>query len=323
MLYIILVIVFGGIIGGIAGAVMKLLPLDSTEIIELDAKKRRQLLLRLCVHAFLGIVAALVVPLFLELAAPGQTGGLVDQMLADDPQNLESNLLIFGGFCVVVALSAQSFLRSISERLLKEAREDAKQAKKVAKSAIAEAQVAREDAEDANTRAEEAEEVVDLIQKHPEGENQSVSKDELSVLSAMAKHDADDPTADDITELTNMPKERTLALMEALGAKGFVKAIPNGPNEPVWRIRKWGRLRILRENGLSQEQTNLLDAFLKTDERRPTIPQLAKQVSRDAAAVRTDLSEMRKVGLVAKSSSELNGWRIRTWGREYLRDMSD
>jgi len=73
----------------------------------------------------LGVVASLLVPLFLNM---------ISSSLLDSIRNGSSGspdfpkILVFSGFCLVAAISSSTFIKTISDRVLKEAKE----AKKVA-----------------------------------------------------------------------------------------------------------------------------------------------------------------------------------------------
>ncbi len=66
-----------------------------------------------------GIGAALLVPLFLRTVS----SGLLTQVLMPDPKG--EDLLVFGGFCLLAAISSKKFIESLSEKLVRETREEA------------------------------------------------------------------------------------------------------------------------------------------------------------------------------------------------------
>jgi hypothetical protein len=72
----------------------------------------------LCANLFLGIVAALTVPLFLELAQSSLVGVILSGW-----QTKPETLFVFFGFCVVAAVSSRAFLQSISKQLLSSVQE--------------------------------------------------------------------------------------------------------------------------------------------------------------------------------------------------------
>jgi hypothetical protein len=77
----------------------------------------------------IGIAAAFLVPLFLQM---------ISSTLLTSGASNPLELFVFAGFCLVASISSRSFVQTLSERVLKEAREDAQNAKAVAQEAKAE-----------------------------------------------------------------------------------------------------------------------------------------------------------------------------------------
>jgi hypothetical protein len=75
----------------------------------------------------LGIAASLLVPLFLNMIS----SSLLESIRTGTPSLDSSKVLVFLGFCLVAAISSTSFIKTLSDRILQEARE----AKKVARQA--------------------------------------------------------------------------------------------------------------------------------------------------------------------------------------------
>ena len=76
-------------------------------------------------HAFVGVVAAFIVPLFLNMAS----GDLIDKIRGVDGKAPDpSKLFVLAGFCLVAAASSRAFIRSLSERVLQEVRSAKKKA---------------------------------------------------------------------------------------------------------------------------------------------------------------------------------------------------
>lgn len=72
----------------------------------------------------LGIIAALTVPLFLQLVS----SGIITEIITTEKTH-SSNYLVFAGFCVIASFSAISFLTSISGRVLQNMKEEIKNLK--------------------------------------------------------------------------------------------------------------------------------------------------------------------------------------------------
>lgn len=68
--------------------------------------------------AIAGIGAALLVPLFLRTVS----SELLSQVLAPDAKG--ENLIVFGGFCLLASMSSRKFIEGLSEKVLRETREE-------------------------------------------------------------------------------------------------------------------------------------------------------------------------------------------------------
>ena len=86
---------FGGVIGGLGSYFASEIPTD----------ERRPIIKRIA----LGIVAALVVPLFLNM---------ISSSILVNAEQTSTNYLVFAGFCIVAAFSSKAFLTSISKRII-------------------------------------------------------------------------------------------------------------------------------------------------------------------------------------------------------------
>src|ERR1044071_3170553 len=122
----------------------------------------------------LGIGAALLVPLFLHVIG----SNLVSQMHNGAGGHPDySQVLVFGGFCLVAAMSAKTFIQSISDRVLKRA----ERAEKLA--------------DEAEQKASRAQIVAERFIEPPEGKSSELSAfsaditpsdDECGILKALA-----------------------------------------------------------------------------------------------------------------------------------------
>ncbi|MEL6825062.1 MAG: YEATS-associated helix-containing protein [Pseudomonadota bacterium] len=123
-LYLVLLIVACGALGGVGGAMgMK----------RSESNNSGPWYQRYLKHAFLGILAALVVPFFLAIAAIGDNGGgLISNLMTGFEQSETdgargdwwNSLFVLVGLCILSAYAAQSFLESMASRLMKQIEED-------------------------------------------------------------------------------------------------------------------------------------------------------------------------------------------------------
>ncbi len=96
--------------------------------------------LKIWQHWIIGVGASFMVPLFLNMSS----SNLVSEILtAGDLASKSAHLLVLGGFCLVASISSRAFITSMSQRILREAREAKEQA-----------QLAQEDAAEAQATVE-------------------------------------------------------------------------------------------------------------------------------------------------------------------------
>lgn len=75
-------------------------------------------------HVVLGVIAAAIVPLFLNLAQSNLLNNLVNVgTLSAAPEASPSDIFVFGGLCLIAAISSRAFILSISARVSREARQ--------------------------------------------------------------------------------------------------------------------------------------------------------------------------------------------------------
>lgn len=119
-----LLIVTCGALGGVGGAIGMKAPESN------DSGEWHQRYLK---HAFLGILAALVVPFFLAIATIGDTdGGLISNLMDSVKESGDANsrgdwwnsFFVLVGLCILSAYAAQSFLESMASRLMKQIEKD-------------------------------------------------------------------------------------------------------------------------------------------------------------------------------------------------------
>jgi len=299
----------------------------------------------LCKSLLLGVLAAFVVPLFLVLAAPGQQGGIIRQLMtetcATTAQALDSvaeqleqiakspvnnpagvktsvgkiaattedvenarklfgeaskdcikvnewwnNLLILIGFCIVAALIAQRFLQNIAEKLLKEAKEDANDARKIAVVARVESRQALESARNL-------------------GPDQELDETAVNVLKALAKIPEPVSSAEQIAKLAKLKPDEVAGVLEDMKEGGLI--VEDDEKKDRWKLRGWGMIRARKEIGLSDNDVRVLEGIKDIPDRRPTAQALAQSLNIPQTEMDEAIQRLERFGLIARSGS-VKGW---------------
>ncbi|MBS0170873.1 MAG: hypothetical protein JSR62_11010 [Nitrospira sp.] len=105
-------------------------------------------------NAIAGVGAALLVPLFLKTVS----SGLLTEVLASDAKG--ESLVVFGGFCLLASISSKKFIESLSEKLLRETREEVARTRNKLEGVVKETQEVSQQAEHAARVATAAAETV-------------------------------------------------------------------------------------------------------------------------------------------------------------------
>jgi fluoride ion exporter CrcB/FEX/DNA-binding MarR family transcriptional regulator len=185
-------------------------------------------------HVFVGIVAAFIVPLFLNMAS----GDLIDKIRGVDGRLPDySKLFVLAGFCLVAAASSRAFIRSLSERVLQEVR-----------SAKKKAEEAKEDAAEAKAAVAPfvEDEVVEEVPTHTKLTEQArlvdLTSDERAVLGAMATGPFSMRSISGIASDCDLPKSNVNSALTSLVAKGYVgQGRSSTSDQPRWFITQEGR----------------------------------------------------------------------------------
>lgn len=190
--------------------------------------------------ATLGIAASLLVPLFLNM---------ISSTLLDSIRNSASGtvdltkILVFAGFCLVAAISSTAFIKTLSDRVLQEARE----AKKVARQADKKASDAQSDVRlivEKETEAETPSEA-NAAQQIP---TVAVDENETKLLRNMAAGRWVLRTRTGLAKETGINKPDVDRMMEELRKKQLVgyKFIAGraGEKKKRWYITNEGRQAI-------------------------------------------------------------------------------
>jgi hypothetical protein len=189
--------------------------------------------------ATLGIAASLLVPLFLNMIS----SNLLESMRTGTPSPDLSRFLVFLGFCLVAAISSTSFIKTLSDRILREAKE----AKKVARQADKKASEALSDIRPIVEKETEAEEV-------PSGaaaavaQRTAVGEKERKLLQNLANGRWVLRTRTGLAKEIQVPKPEVDAMMDDLRKRKLVdcKTILGraGERKKRWYITNEGRAAV-------------------------------------------------------------------------------
>ena len=157
----------------------------------------------------LGIGAAFLVPLFLNMIS----SSLMDDLRKVDQWELA--VFKFAGFCLVAAISSTAFIKTMSDRVLKEAKE-AKLVARAAEEKAAEAQSAIEP-----ILEKEVEQEPDALAE--KGLFQSDLNEKEKNLLRMLSTGKVLRSLSGLAEEATLPREEVVTLMDGLKGKGLVK----------------------------------------------------------------------------------------------------
>lgn len=259
----------------------------------------------------LGVLSAFVVPLFLVLAAPGNNNGLIRKLMNDGTVSAEwwNHLLVLIGFCIIAALSAPSFLRTLSERVLNQARADAEAAR-------ADSHNARQLADKAIRKSETAAVMAQALENG--GIDQPVDVRAMEALKAIATVPSATPTTEEIAETIRQPMDVTTDILGELRNSGFIWEADDEVEDAGWRLRGWGKQRLHKESTVKPKERKVLEVLRKSAGKRPTAEEIATAAGQDFSKVQSILVKLEKTGLASPSGTVPGGWSIRPWGREAL-----
>jgi YLATT-like protein/MarR family protein len=206
----------------------------------------------------LGIVAALLVPLFLEFAGAlvnSQEDFMVQVLNATKEKGIEL-WFVLAGLCLVVATSAQRFISTISDAVLQRLQQQINVVNQKAEEAKVEAKVAKKEAVEAQVIAEEVEnDQVALakplvVAEGPAGVAAAAARAkpsdrELQVLRGMARTGIRRPSPDEIARATELPVEEVRKALHDLEEKGLVERREDAETgRERWRVRTQGKLLL-------------------------------------------------------------------------------
>jgi predicted transcriptional regulator len=183
-------------------------------------------------HILVGLGAAFMVPLFLNMIS----SGLIDAIRGTSGQMPDfSKLFVLAGFCLVAAVSSRAFIRTLSERVLQEART----AKKIA--------------EEGQEQAAEARSIVaPLVEEEPPSEvitssipdrtvETGLSDNERSILNAMTRPPFTMRSLSGLAKETDLEKAKVNDIISGLVEKGLAAQWDSSSGKRRWYATSKGR----------------------------------------------------------------------------------
>jgi LytS/YehU family sensor histidine kinase len=188
----------------------------------------------------LGIGAAFLVPLFLNMISSNLTEMIRGS--STNPADL-SKILVFAGFCLIAAISSTAFIKTLSDRVLKEAQE----AKKVARSAEQKASAAQSAIAPIVDREIEEDDSVTPGSRALVVPTATISDKERRLLDKLA-HGRLFRTRTSLAKETGLMKPEVDQMMDELKQKGLVDTKlltgTGGEKKKRWYITNKGREAI-------------------------------------------------------------------------------
>lgn len=233
------IIVVTGLLGGYGAFLME--PSENP-----SAASSRQALRR---SLFLGVIAALMVPLFLSLTKSGLMGNIFAPKSVPPKPPAFEDYLIFAGLCVLAAVSARRFISSVTERLLQrvdEVERTAAHAEKTAEQAKAEVQEG-EEADDPKAPRPLGIDQMARLPRELESGTITLSPDERNALQALTSKTYRTRTG--VAEDSGISRTRISEVLDDLYAKKL--AVPTKSPKTGgmrWIITKAGEAALQQES---------------------------------------------------------------------------
>ena len=192
-------------------------------------------------YSLLGIVAAAIIPLFLEVVSVGVNEGLVAKLLQATAPSQDVNGLVLIGFCLLAGFYSRNFIESVADGTIKKA----DKAVATASNALREAKEAAETVSEVQSDAIES-----AAQEARAG--QDVDVPELAVLRAMRDSGYKRPWPSTLAEKTEFDEPQVKEILSKLENKGLVQQRRSSDEgKERWRIRTWGQA-VLRKDSTNQ-----------------------------------------------------------------------
>jgi len=192
-------------------------------------------------HVVVGIGAAFMVPVFLNMISSKLIENISGTVLS---AVMLQNLLILAGFCLLAAISSRAFIRSLTERILREvsaAKREARQANEKATNAEAIAELDKNEPETAKVAEDEAE----LEPGESFVSSQQLSDSQKKVLAALGNSKYSMRTRHGIAGDTGLTYGEVVNEVPHLEERGLVVSLRNSRQQPRWALSEEGR-RVLK-----------------------------------------------------------------------------
>jgi hypothetical protein len=219
MLLILTVLVVAGILGGFVNFL-----LAKPDDVPPPSKTR---------SVVIGLAASALVPLFLNMIS----SNLIDLIVGGN----NMKLLVMFGFCLVAAISSTAFIRTLSDRVLSEAKQAKREALE-AKAEVSEVQQAIQPIVDKETEAD----LPDTPQTQQRALDQPLSAEE-KLLSALGGGQWALRTEKGLAKEIGMDRTEAARLLQELRSRGLVgrSHVRGGERGTRWYITETGRAALV------------------------------------------------------------------------------
>lgn len=182
-------------------------------------------------NLWVGLAASFMVPLFLNMIS----SNLIDSIRgnATTPGD-KSKLFVFAGFCLVAAISSRAFIRTLSDRVLREAKEAQQQARE-AKADVAEVQSVIEPIVAKETESESPADTASAVSLQT-----TLDDAEKTILRVLATGGWTLRSLSGIAKDSKIDKPTVAQLLERLVDKSLVGR-KTGEKAPRWFLTEAGR----------------------------------------------------------------------------------
>jgi predicted transcriptional regulator len=200
----------------------------------LDKPSGRPMLWWQCV--VVGIAAAFIVPLFLNMIA----SGLIGEILGSGGKSGDaSQLLVLAGFCLVAAITSRQFIDSVAKRALNQAL-----------AATVEATEAREAAEelkaavDATSEPEEPDSTNVVADRVKSIAAEGLSDEEILVMRTMVNSSFSSRSLSGLARQSELKADRVNVALASLMEKGLVAQTTSRKGFLRWYLTTDGRIAV-------------------------------------------------------------------------------
>jgi hypothetical protein len=185
-----------------------------------------------------GVAAAFIVPLFLNMIA----SGLIGEILGSAGRSGDaSRLLVLAGFCLVAAITSRQFIDSVAKRALDQAR-----------AAAVEATEAREATEELKATVDATSEPEELDTAGGEAESAKsiasaeLGDDEILVMRAMVNSSFSSRSLSGLAKQTELKADRVNVALASLMGKELVAQTTSRKGFLRWYLTTDGRIAVAR-----------------------------------------------------------------------------